>query len=850
MRINSRSLILLITIIVMALPAVPQVSHAQGDCGSAPAPRLAVDGYGRVSYTSGLPLNVRDAPTIDGARIAQIAEGIGFLVLEGPVCADNIHWWRIQAGLTVGWAAEGLDGEYFVEPVLPTAVPTPAQTTPEPGPAFNDFTLSPIQPAQPFVAFDWAALAESYWGDDLPDPTAITLPAAYNGDLPPLPIDLSETRFLEDAGLNDAQIALLAQNGFVVVPGGFRQFHEAYSENGWDPYPEGYDFSNMPENPDLGHAFFVTTDSMLHLLHFIFDNLLADLERAVFYEQAYDIVTASLQAAHNQAELLVDTPLAQPAYNAELYLAVALELLEPGAIDGIVTGTIAAEARAITVLAEAAEGRIPLPFTEDYIEDFSQYRPRGHYDEDELLERYFRGMMWLSRITFRANSEAETQTALLLLHALRSTPWVAAGWQDLHDTLSFLIGPVDDLGPPEYTALADEVFGALSVEAIGDAAQLAAFQAGVGDLPGPRINGLILPPSTEADEMADVSRGFRFLGQRFTFDAYVMQQLMYPFVGTREQPRILPLGLDVAAALGSDTAYSLAEAAGATAYANYDSQLAALRQELAGLDEDTWQENVYSSWLWALQPLWGRDPAVYPPLMNTDAWLRRDLQTGLASWTELKHDTVLYAKQAGGLGGGGAPPPETSFGYVEPNPLVFARIAIVAGTLAQGLAPRTMVLDTLRAEEAAYAVRTEINQLGQLSFQAAIMADIAQRELAGQPLTEDQYWSIVYYGSYLQQVLWMLSSGPDEPDPVALVTDVANDGVSTVLQEGVGNVDLIYVVTSTPDGELQIVRGGVFSTYEFYGPIDRRMTDDEWRALVASGDLPPRPDWVGAFYSE
>jgi hypothetical protein len=58
------------------------------------------------------------------------------------------------------------------------------------------------------------------------------------------------------------------------------------------------------------------------------------------------------------------------------------------------------------------------------------------------------------------------------------------------------------------------------------------------------------------------------------------------------------------------------------------------------------------------------------------------------------------------------------------------------------------------------------------------------------------------------------------------------------------------VVVTLPDGTLQLTRGGVFSYYEFLGNIDDRMTDDEWRTQVASGDLPARPAWTNAFFSE
>jgi len=116
--------------------------------------------------------------------------------------------------------------------------------------------------------------------------------------------------------------------------------------------------------------------------------------------------------------------------------------------------------------------------------------------------------------------------------------------------------------------------------------------------------------------------------------------------------------------------------------------------------------------------------------MQTDAWLRKDLQTGLASWTELKHDTVLYVKQPTGFGGGG--PPLTSFGYVEPNPLVFARIAVVATLTYQGLEAQGFTVPV--GEFFEDTLITSLNEL-RTTRAVARLAEIARMELAGEPLS-------------------------------------------------------------------------------------------------------------------
>lgn len=81
----------------------------------------------QVAVTDGQPLNVRATASRSGTRIGQLAEGSAFDVIDGPVCADGLYWWHIQAPEIAGVIAEGADGVYFVEP-LAEASPTPAHS--------------------------------------------------------------------------------------------------------------------------------------------------------------------------------------------------------------------------------------------------------------------------------------------------------------------------------------------------------------------------------------------------------------------------------------------------------------------------------------------------------------------------------------------------------------------------------------------------------------------------------------------------------------------------------------------------------------------------------------------------
>ncbi len=853
--------LVIVVIVAMLLPVIP-ASAQDGSCGNAPPSRLV--GEQHAGLVAGQIAPVYTTAGFASTKAGDISEDPGPIYLMGePQCVDNTWWWNVAVGdFYNDWMPESVNGVYVLEPYRFVPAPPVPLGVPMTPPVISalDVPLPDVTPAGnpqviAYTPWDWASYIEGAYYQP-PDPMMLQLPAAYAGDLPVPPVNLDVVYFVQDANLNQQQLALLAQNGFVVVPGNVAQFDDVYRNRTW--------------SHDEGKGDFITTDALLHSLFLTYQNALMFLEINTFYGRVSTFVAGGYQAAEAQYNDAVGTPLEVPARNAAVYYAVALLLLADGesfytvgydqtpgfqAGDLIPSQVLAQANPALLQLAQpmvdmarAAEGRLQVPVLEDYEEDFSQYKPRSYYAGNPLLEAYFRSMMWLGRITFRAKSNTDTLAGLLAMRALVNAPGAYDAWTEVADTLTFLVGPTDDYSPVDYLPLAEQVFGTgLPLAALADSGKLVDFLAGVAALPGPRINSIPLLVGMEADQVDAFTRGFRLFGQRFTLDGYIMQQLIYPEVGSAQQSRALPLGLDITAALGSDMAYTLADEAGATAYANYTDHMAALRGEVTGMDGDAWLQNLYGGWLWALQPLLVRDPALVPPMMQTDAWLRKDIHTTLGSWTELKHATLLYAEQPmGGMGGGGMQPPVISTGIVEPNPLVFARISIVATTLDRGLEARGLYRTDTGGGLG--AVRTALNDLALLS---AKLAEIARKEVAGEPVSYDElYWMQENFADQL----WYIRFGLEEwitnpPKTVALVADVAsNAAAGSVLEEAIGPVDYIYVVANGPNG-LHLTRGAVYSYYEFVNPIDQRLTDDEWRSQLAGGQLPLRPAWIGLYFS-
>ncbi len=63
-------------------------------CGPAKLLRVGLTGY--VQYIDQIPKNMRVAPNLQSEIAATLLDGIGFTIIDGPVCADGYNWWRIQ----------------------------------------------------------------------------------------------------------------------------------------------------------------------------------------------------------------------------------------------------------------------------------------------------------------------------------------------------------------------------------------------------------------------------------------------------------------------------------------------------------------------------------------------------------------------------------------------------------------------------------------------------------------------------------------------------------------------------------------------------------------------------------
>jgi hypothetical protein len=721
-------------------------------------------------------------------------------------------------------------------PPSPTVAPLPSPTLVPTASAEPTHTAKPtveptaIPTGEPGVHVGLLAtpLPVSSTGFAPYQPALVSLPATYAGYS--LPVDLGSVVLDESFAFSQAQRQLLSANGFVVKPSEYKEFFHLYEEAR---------YANVPV--------FITTDSVYHTYHLFFDQILRTLEDNRFQTDLEKLTAGMLWATEGQYDTLKGTTLEEPALRNLGYFAVAQQLLKPGspipqAVQQQVEGELA--------LIQAHGGFSESPIL-GYPEDYSQYVPRGHYTKNEARQRYFKAMMWYGRVTFRLKERDETLSALLIAQALANTEIdgepASTIWERIYEPTSFMVGISDDLDIYDYHSLIEEVYGSLSNDPtiFLDEDRLTQFIQAARELPPPQINSMWVYIWEDRDE---ATQGFRFMGQRFVLDSYIFQELIFRSVGTLDDPRMLPKGLDIFAAMGSEEAYSILGEMDETHYLNYNEQMSKLRDEVSALELDSWTQNLYWSWLYSFQPLIEVKGQAYPAFMRTPAWVRKDLHTALGSWTELKHDTILYAKQAYAELGGGFEEPQLT-GYVEPNPEAFARLAALTKMTIDGLEARGLLDDGETMGE----IKDSLDRLELLCTQ---LTTISEKELAGTALSQDEQDVILFYGGLLESLTLAAADKEGvegrpmlEDQEAAVVADVATDPTGFVLEEGVGRIQEIYVVVES-EGRLVVTKGGVFSYYEFPWPMDNRLTDEAWKEMLNQGHAPDRPEWTASFIAE
>lgn len=643
--------------------------------------------------------------------------------------------------------------------------------------------------------------------------------------------DLSNVDNLWQFYLDDAVKDKLAENGFVVFGDAEREFFQIYEIDRYEQI-----------------AHFVTVDSLMHTYHLYFSYLLKNIEKTSLSENIRQLSGRMYDNSVAQYEKMKGSEWESAARRNVAFFNVGAKLLDdntvinPDAAD-MVEYELDCIGKADTIYESAVTGEM---------EDYTQYIPRGYYDGDEELERYFKAMMWYGRIHFEQKKEDLDRSALLISMALLEDEEAYGLWESLYAVTSFFAGASDDPGVCEYESVVKEAYGngTGTEDLIGNTEAFARFHELTGALTPPQINSVPI-----GDGEDNVILGFRFMGQRFTIDGAIMQKLIYSAVKENGDgdKRMLPDVLDVPAALGSDAALKILEESGAADYAGYSENMSKLRETLSQENGALWSASLYAGWLHTLRPLLEVKGEGYPVFMQSEEWQKKDLECFAGSFTELKHDTILYAKQViAEMGGGGYEQEPDDRGYVEPEPVVYARFVELADRTAQGLEKYGMLNG---------AEKENLTRLSQIAGQ---LLEISKKELREELLTDEEFDFIRNYGGNIEHFWYEAAKAANGGEegveaqefPSALVVDIATNPNGEVLEAATDVPSLLYVIVKV-DGKLKIARGSVYSFYQFSWPMEDRLTDAKWRQMIGvmpgedgtyNFDMPVRkPEWTESY---
>lgn len=616
--------------------------------------------------------------------------------------------------------------------------------------------------------------------------------------------------------LSKAQIDALAQNGFIVVP---------------VPYAEPLSVYRWAAAEGL--PTFLTTDTVIYNVSL--------LTNAV-WRRAAGKLTPDLQilseglvrASHAQWLALAEEDegephaLADAAWRNLAFFSVGGRLLDP---DLDVPGTVAdVVAEELTLIEQGGVYISPLFGVQ---QDYDIYQPDP---SDVSPVGYQQAIAWYRHpFSFDDQDPASVrrdarQVLLMALALQESEDWTR--WERVYYPTTYFEGTTGSYDVVDAIVALEAVYGeGASQDTLRGQGRLDDFIATLRALPR--------PPALDPDPPAN----FRFLSWPQQPDEAMFRELVFNRVGgyqgdredvpftavhtTVGPVRGLPRALDVAAALGSDQALSRLQAAGDADYDGYVFQMEAVRSHLRQLDERAWTQTLGGSWLYAVQPLLSHPPST-SPFVEEDIWWNKQFNTWYGAWLLLR-DPFRAAPNSPAAG----PQVGTeAAAYIEPEPMVYARLAGLVRQIREGLQGRALVDEIL------------VDKLQRMERLLLALQLIAEKELADEPLTADEALLARQAAERLAALATLSlegASGPTSDRYLPRVNSIYADAPGgQVVQAALGEAWPIFVLVPGVEQPLLAV-GALFSTYELRQPADELLVGSTWREME---DRPATAPWL------
>jgi hypothetical protein len=627
---------------------------------------------------------------------------------------------------------------------------------------------------------------------------------------------------------------------------------------------------------DETSTLFITTDMLMHCLHLLFDRMLEYVEQERFLPILASLIDDYLKElkALKQNTSASHKVMLKSIERMQYYFQVAEALVKVGMlakqlkaeeepkpwedekkpdidIDGI-NASYPDIVKKELGLIYGAKGFDFSPIF-NYKEDYSQFKPRGHYTQSVELEAYFRAMMWFGRIhmyidsspvplpTVPPGSTAKTRFdrskehvpyALILTKISKKNENLFKKWLSLFAPINYVVGESDDLSffdleivleKTDLENLAAWLENETNIERfIKEAAPIlrkSMIQGNTDVVSGPGDTGEGPSPPV----------GFRLFGQRFTIDSYIHNQLS----GARVSIRNMVKGLDIMAVFGNRAALAMLKE-DFDNVTNFKEQYMEMKTLIQGFDETSWRKTFYNGYLKLVQEItiFQKGRGFY--FTQSDMWDNKALLASHASWAELRHDTILYVKQSYAERAGGGmdepvfdidPIPEP-INYVEPNLGFFYWLQVLLQDSID-IMGRSGFMDE--------NFKTKFSDFNNI---VNVLTEIVEKEVQDKPISREQNRFIRDVPAKLARIVLPPSAtfggyGDVDKFRMALVADVHTDALDgVVLEVATGIPYRMYAALNDGHGGKRIAIGYTYSYYEFHQPMSNRLNDDEWKKVV------------------
>ncbi|MDI6804315.1 MAG: DUF3160 domain-containing protein [Bacteroidota bacterium] len=613
---------------------------------------------------------------------------------------------------------------------------------------------------------------------------------------------------------------------------------------------------------------FVSTDAILHTLHMSFDNILIDVERQILIPKLGELLTKlHTQIPQLAVRYATSTAMTQSLKDVDVYLTIPLKLLGQ-TVSPYYPDNNAVITQLLNLIYAEQPAYYPLFSSVSRKLDFSQFKVRGHYTNENYpeLAKYFKAMMWLGRTEIYLlapksldqppkpeDIRRQTIDAVLILEAAQLANAFPI-LEEIDSIIKFFVGESDNVTLPNVQQLttaanityANQLLDNATLQKFQDTLKTKsyAFQ---------RILSQILYSDPLNPDSIVPASAFLLLGQRFIIDSYVTGQVVFDRINYNgiRIPRMLPSTLDVLFALGNNASAQLLQSE--LEQYHYGTNLAALRYLVDSYGSDFWSVSLFNLWLNSLRKL---NPPTnrehLPPFMQTAAWWQEKMNTQLASWAQLRHDVLLYAKQSytGGI------ICSYPYSYIEPFPTFYNALK----TFAQIAKDKFSLINFPDV----YTKTRILNYFTHMEGVVDTLRTIAQKELDNIPLSNSENKFLkqmlftesicgIQYNGWYYKLYYTGDEGFEKKDLIVAdihtaPTDASGYPIGWVLHAGTGLINLgVFIAELSGVGQIAFV-GPVMSYHEYLSTNFLRLSDEEWKASYLFQST--RPSFVNLYLAD